>query len=150
MANCTGVFRSNNFVVTDKDRFDELCKGLSPDTSVSATGEENGYCIYGSGSFDWYPPVTENECTDCTYRSNCESISEKERCRFEFDGCTDDFFDKMQKIIPEDRAFVMFESWHEAYRYVGGCVTTVTKNGIEFIDLANSANIFADRHGAKV
>lgn len=150
MANYTGCFRSNNFVVTDKDRFDELCKGLSPDASVSATGEENGYCIYGSGSFDWYPPVSENECKNCAYSDNCEFISGDERCRFDFDGCVDEFFDEMQKIIPADRAFAMFESGHESYRYVTGCVTVVTKDGGDmFLDLTQSAGLFAKEHGAR-
>ena len=154
MANYHEVFKTNTFSVTDAEVFEELCKGFKSNVEVCRTNEENGYMLHGDDSFDWFPPVSDEDCQNCRRKDGCEYAGSEQKCRTEeaiaFGGSAYAFFNEMQKIIPDGRAFVLYEIWHEKHRDVGGCVSVVTKKGVEVIDLARVARQTAEKHGARV
>ena len=116
MANYTCASRTNYFRVTDEAEYEKLFNCLCSEDSIEDMSEtRNGviYHAFGSyGSIDY--------CDD----SDPDSMDDIEV-----------FAKKLQKIMPDDDAFILFESGNEKLRYVTGTALIVTKNSIEYLSL---------------
>ena len=114
MANYMATARTNYFRVTDEEKWQKLFEELSSEDNIEDfTKEKNGVTYHGFGAYssiDYLDPKTEE------YDFNL-------------------FLEKLQKILPEDEAFVYFESGYEKLRYVTGCVVVCTKKTIESMSL---------------
>ncbi|MBQ6480786.1 MAG: hypothetical protein IJI45_06685 [Anaerolineaceae bacterium] len=116
MANYNGVGRTNYFRVADEERYAWLYGGLSSEDVIDITETDSegnirhGFAIYGS--LDWVDPDEEEP-----------------ECNLDY------FLDEIQKIMPEDEAFIYVESGHEKIRYITGFAFVITKNQIDCFDL---------------
>lgn len=112
MANYTCASRTNYFRVTDEAEYEKLFNCLCSEDSIEDMSETRNSVIYhafGSyGSIDY--------CDD----SDPDSMDDIEV-----------FAKKLQKIMPDDDAFILFESGNEKLRYVTGTALIVTKNSIK-------------------
>lgn len=108
MANYYAVSRTNYFRVTDEEKYNDLIDGLSSEDEFHdfTYKDENGVTWHGFG----------------TYGNFSYNLDE--------DGNMGDFYEELQKILPEDEAFMLFESGYEKLRYVTGYVDLVTHNNI--------------------
>ena len=111
MANYMATARTNYFRVTDEKRYAELFKGLCSEGEVyDFTEEKDGVIYHGFGSYDSITWVDDDdECWD-----------------YDLDG----FLTELQKILPDDEAFIYFESGHEKLRYITGFSIIVTSREI--------------------
>lgn len=117
MANYMGTCRTNYFRVTDEAAYQKLfSKLIGEDDIHDFTKEDDGVTYHGFGCFG---------CIGFEDGSGVSSI--------------DDFFDELQKILPDGEAFVFMEGGHEKLRYVIGCVDIVTKDRKEFMDIQTYA-----------
>lgn len=121
MANYIAAVRTNYFRVTDEERYAELFSGLtSEDTIGDFTKTEDGVICHGFGTYgtiDWYAEDDE----------------------YHEDPSFDYFLDELQKILPEDEAFMYFEAGHEKLRYISGWATIVTSKEIKCMSLGEWA-----------
>lgn len=119
MANYTAVARTNYFKVTDEEEYQKLFSNL-----ITTIGEDiedftevrDGVTYHGFGSYD-----------SISYRLDCQD-----------DCCECDigvFLEKIQKILPDNEAFIYFEARYEKLRYVAEYCLIVTKNDIKRITL---------------
>lgn len=120
MANYMATARTNYFRVTDEVRYQELFNGLCcEDTIYDLTEKQNGVKYHGFGA---YSPidylVVDEEDWECDF---------------------DEFITELQKILPDDEAFIYMEAGNEKLRYVTGFVMVVTKNEIKSMSLASWA-----------
>lgn len=112
MANYMSTSRTNYFRVTDEKRYEELFANLcAEDTIHDFTKEKDGILYHGFGTYGSVEYIEENEEEDCEY---------------DFNG----FLLELQKILPEDEAFMYFESGYEKLRYVTGFSIVVTSKEI--------------------
>jgi hypothetical protein len=112
MANYSATARTNYFRVTDEKRYAELFKGLCSGGEVyDFTEEKDGVIYHGFGSYDsiTWAEVDDDECWDYDL---------------------DKFLTELQKILPDDEAFMYFESGHEKLRYITGFSIVVTNKHI--------------------
>lgn len=112
---CTS--RTNYFRVTDEERYKELFGRLCSDggdTLKDFTKEKDGIVYHGFGAYG---------CID--YRDDDDNYN------------IDIFFEEIQKIIPNNDAFVLMESGREGLRYVSGDAVIVTSKDIISLSLAN-------------
>ena len=124
MANYMGVCRTNYFRVTDEAAYQKLFNKLcGEDVIQDFTREENGVTYHGFGCFGCIDFEDENG-----------------------DWNIEAFFAELQKILPDDEAFVLMEGGHEKLRYVIGCVDIVTKDRREFMDIQT----YAIQHAKKM
>lgn len=108
MANYMSTSRTNYFRVTDEKRYQELFNNLcSEDNIHDFTEEKDGILYHGFGAY-----------------SSVEYMDEDEEYNF------DAFLAELQKILPEDEAFIYFESGFEKLRYVVGFSVVVTSKEI--------------------
>lgn len=107
-----GTARTNYFRVTNEERYQELFKHLAPEDEVrDFTKEQDGVIYHGFG----------------TYRVIDYKLDlEDEESEYDFDY----FLQELQKILPEDEAFVYQELGHERLRFVDGCAFVVTSKEI--------------------
>ena len=119
MANYTAVARTNYFRVTDEEEYQKLFSNL-----ITTIGEDiedftevrDGVTYHGFGSYD-----------SISYKLDCQD-----------DCCECDigvFLEKIQKILPDDEAFMYFEVGNEKLRYVTAYCFIVTKNEIKSMSL---------------
>lgn len=120
MANYIGVSRTNYFRVTDEERYQMLYQKLSGGESelydFSCT-DDAGVLWHGFGAYDsvdFYPDGKECPAWDI-------------------------YLLELQKILPEDEAFIYLESGHEKLRDVCGFVWVCTKKEIRFMSLSQWA-----------
>lgn len=118
MANYYCTCRTNYFKVTDEDKYKELFENLEAEDIIEDFTEEteDGTILHGFGcyaSIDY--PSKEDE--------------------YDFD----EFIKGIQSILPDDEAFMFFESGHEKLRYVVGYCTVVTNKEIRYMSLDNWA-----------
>jgi hypothetical protein len=120
MANYMGTSRTNYFRVTDEDKYQELFKNLrsTEDDIHDFTTDNNGVIYHGFGSYSSidYVVSVDDEYDDEEY---------------DFDA----FLHELQKILPDDEAFMYFESGYEKLRYVGGYVLVCTNKEIRSTSL---------------
>ena len=118
MANYITMARTNYFRVTDEDRYQELLAMLTSEDTIhdfTYTDKNNirwhGFGCYGSVI---YAPDDEDE---------------DENVKF------DDWLHELQKILPDDDAFILFGNGYEKLRCVDGWVTVVTSKEIHDMTL---------------
>lgn len=108
MANYMSTSRTNYFRVTDEKRYEELFNNLCAEDNIhDFTEEKDGVLYHGFGTY-----------------GSVEYIDEDEEYNF------DTFLKELQKILPEDEAFMYFESGYEKLRYVTGFSVVVTSKEI--------------------
>lgn len=128
MANYYSTSRTNYFRVTDEARFDELFKNLIgiEDEVYDFTEIDDGVTLHAFGcygSIDYKKPM----------QNNSEEDDEDYDCDF------DSFLAELQKILPEDEAFIYTECGHEKLRYITGFSIVVTKTKIKSVDIRSGA-----------
>lgn len=104
---CTA--RTNYFKVTDEERYAELFANLvasDGDEVEDFTKEENGVILHGFGAM-----------SSIDYR-----VSDGDNPEYDFDV----FLDEIQKILPDDEAFIYMETGHEKLCYLTGYAIVVT------------------------
>lgn len=117
MANYMSTSRTNYFRVTDEKRYEELFNNLcAEDTIHDFTEVKDGVLYHGFGTYGSVSYDGENEDEE-----------------YDFDA----FLLKLQEILPEDEAFIYFESGYEKLRYVTGLSIVVTKKEIAYETLEN-------------
>ena len=124
MANYYGTSRTNYFRVTDEDRYKELFEGLSGEDTVHdfTKVDESGTIWHGFGcygSVEYYPPSDDEDDW--------------------MDPDFDYFVAELQKILPENEAFIYCETGYEKLRYVAGNATIATRNGCDYVSLTDQA-----------
>ena len=119
MANYCCTSRTNYFTVTDEEKYKELFSNLiSEDNIEDFTTETDGKISHGFGSYgviDYCPDEDEDECN------------------FDY------FLNELQKILPDNEAFMLFEAGNEKLRFVSGSVCIVTNKDIKFFTLRDVA-----------
>lgn len=116
MANYTTSARTNYFRVTDEKKYIELFNRLVADDSIEDfTRESSGILYHGFGSYSTIDYLVETDSKD--------------------DICFDNFLEELQKILPDDEAFIYVESGNEKLRVINGFAYVVTSSKIEFVDL---------------
>ena len=103
---------SNEFPVTDEEKFKELLRGFPKSIEVH-TSKEVGtgitlYSIDGECDLEWFPPVNCEDCTECmACKGNKDSVTEGDatKCRLE-NGYSNigAFFEALKELIPTGRA----------------------------------------------
>lgn len=126
MANYYANSRTNYFRVTDEDKFAELFANIvcDDDEVKDFTKVEDGIIIHafgGYGSINYQKPNNSGESDE------------------DYDYDFDSFLAELQKILPEDEAFIYTECGHEKLRYITGFSIVVTKNKIDSIDIYSGA-----------
>jgi hypothetical protein len=117
MANYMAAARTNYFRVINEKRYQELFNKLIAEDSIEDfTYETDGVLYHGFGSYASIDYLTEDE-------------------EYDFD----EFLLELQKILPEDEAFIYMEAGHEKLRYVTGDVIIVTRKEIVFENSASWA-----------
>lgn len=119
MANYYGCSRTNYFRVTDEEKYNELFSNLiSNEADIEDfTEEREGVLYHGFGAFDSIDYVPKNSQ------------------EFDFDL----FLSELQKILPENEAFIYMESGHQKLCYITGFAIVVTKDKIANIDIRTMA-----------
>ena len=111
MANYMATSRTNYFRVTDEDRYQELLENLVSEDNIEDFTERKGNVIYhGFGTYG-----TIDYCKD------------EDEDEYDFDY----FLAELQKILPQNEAFIYMESGSEKLRYVVGYAIVVTRDSIE-------------------
>lgn len=109
MANYMATARTNYFRVTDEEKYKELFKGLCSESDIhDFSKEKDGVLYHCFGSYDYITYYDENNCD------------------YDFDY----FLDKLQEILPDDEAFMYFESGYEKLRYITGFSIIVTSKEV--------------------
>ena len=115
MANFMCATRTNYFRVTDEDRYQILFSNLvSEDNINDFTQEKDGVIFHGFGAYsdiNYYDDTDENLDYDISL-----------------------FLEELQKILPEDEAFIMICAGHERLRYVCADVIVCTAKEVEYLN----------------
>lgn len=123
MANYYATIRTNYFSVKDEVKFREIVDSCSAEDTVHLFEVEqpNGSKLFGFGCYGsiYGIPPGEDEDDD--------------------DNNLDAFYDALQEVLPEDEAIIITEIGNEKLRYLIGCCTVITHNGIQFIDVRDKA-----------
>lgn len=122
MDNCYSTARTNYFRVTDEEEYKSLFAGLYgyEDSVHDFTEERDSVLWHGFGS---YCSIGWREDPD----EDPETLG------------LDEFYVRLQKILPDDEAFIYMEAGAEKLRYVVGAVDIVTKNEIRTMDMTDQA-----------
>lgn len=114
MANYIGTSRTNYFRVTNEQKYNELINNLICEDNIhDFTEERNGILYHGFGAYDSIEYM-ENEYDDYDFNK---------------------FLKELQKILPDNEAFIYFEAGHENLRYVSGFVLVCTNKEIKSMSL---------------
>lgn len=125
MANYYGYTRTNYFRVTDEEKYSELFSHLVGDDYISDfTKIVDGITLHGFGCESSIQAIPMDE-----------DPAEVEDWDDDFDG----FLTELQKILPDDEAFIFTEVGHEKLCYLVGYSLIVTRNEIKSIDINNDA-----------
>ena len=110
MANYQGTSRTNYFRVTDEAKYQELYNNLcANDTIDDLTKEKDGTIYHGFGSYSGIDYKINEDGSEMNF---------------------DKFLEELQKILPDDEAFVYFEAGHEKLKYITGYCIVVTNKTI--------------------
>ena len=122
MANYYATARTNYFRVTDENKYTKLFTGLTSECTVEDFSKEvDGVLYHGFGSYDTIAYWDE----------------EKEEFNFDL------FLEQLQKILPDDEAFIYMEAGYEKLRYVNGFCIVVTNKEIKTMYLDEWAKMEA-------
>lgn len=123
MANYNGASRTNYFRVTDEEKYDELFNNLTAEFGIEDfTKNVDGVIWHGFGAYS---------SIDYLYKDDSEEYDEDEDYEYNFDM----FLEELQKILPDNEAFIYMESGHEKLRYVGGSAIICTNKECKSVDL---------------
>ena len=123
MSQYYGNTRTNYFRVTDESKYNELFSHLicdGDDISDFTKVDKDGIIWHGFGGYGTIDFIENSHDDDMDYNFDL-------------------FIKELQKILPEDEAFIMFESGHEKLCYVIGYALVVTKNDCKHIELRDWA-----------
>ena len=120
MANYEETSRTNYFRVTNEERYQELFNHLvSEDKIYDFTKiDKNGIAWHAFGSFGYIRYKTDED--DCWMDR-------------------DTFFNELQKILPDDEAFIFMSAGHEKLAYVNGFSVIITNKDIQYVDIIGDA-----------
>lgn len=117
MANYNCVIRTNYFRVIDEERYEELFGNLHGDIIDFTKEDRKGNILHGFGSY-----------TDIFYMFNDDMEL---------------FYTELQKILPDDEAFILIEVGHVKLRYICGYADIITNKNMESISLEDLAALKA-------
>lgn len=135
MADYNGTFRSSYFQVENEETYESLKHHLVATDGVEFWDQEKGGAIYHA--FGGYGSIIG-------YAEDAKSYEEGES---DEEPDFDRFMNGLSKIIKEGDACVIMSAGHEKLRYVGGGVTVITKNRVEFDSLVNRSEEILKDHG---
>lgn len=122
MANYECCERTNYFRVTDEKRYNELFSNLVGMDLEDFTEEKDDVIYHGFGAYD----SIDFGCNDEDYDFGV-------------------FLTELQKILPENEAFIYFESGHEKMRYITGFALVCTHTSISYMNIVDWAKQEAKR-----
>jgi len=139
MANYEAKTRTNNFSVTDVDKFYqlmEMCVGNECPVEVfmekSTDDDSTMFGFYCNGSILGLPATTEDtEPEDLDYESCDDEYDHDLFCKF------------LQQLVTEDTAIIITEIGSEKFCYFVGVCTIITKSEIRVVDVQAVALIEA-------
>ena len=122
MANYCSTARTNYFRVTDEEEYINLFEGLYgyEDAVHDFTEERESTLWHGFGSY-----------SSICWRENPNEEPETTGL--------DEFYGRLQKILPDDEAFIYMEAGAEKLRYVVGAADIVTNKGIRTMEMTDLA-----------
>ena len=162
MADYISTYRSNMFHVTDEAAYEQLLRYLRGEdlkkvTEIDKNDGRTKHCIYGSGPLCWYKPADEidtiktmldngeplfdDKDKQLTYEEirDAETLYDKNGDLvldiYDRESDFDEFLNRMQKLLPENEAFVLITSGHEKCRIVDGDAVFVTNKTTDAIHL---------------
>lgn len=128
MADYTCSVRTNYFRVTDEEKYKEIFSQLfggNEEKVFDLTKEKNGKIYHGFGAY---------ESVGCKLQ-DCDP----EYCIFYGYQCFSSFLSDLQKILPEDEAFIYTEIGNEELDYLNAYSIVLTKDNSSMVDLRRSA-----------
>lgn len=120
MANYECASRTNYFRVTDEEKYQELFGKFTDNIVQDFSKEIDGIIYHGFGAYD-----SVEYCLECDFNV---------------------FIKELRKILPEDEAFILFESGNEKLRYVTGVAYVCTRHNEKCFDL----NTLAVQHAKNI
>lgn len=126
MANYYSNTRTNYFRVTDETKYAELFSHLVGDDDYieDFTKTEDGITLHGFG---------------CQGVIQAIPMDEDPEVAEEWDDDFDGFLKELQKILPDNEAFILTVVGHEKLCYLVGYSIIVTRNNIKSIDVNEGA-----------
>lgn len=126
MANYYSNTRTNYFRVTDETKYAELFSHLVGDDDYieDFTKTEDGITLHGFGCQGVIQAIPMDEDPEVA-----------EEWEDDFDG----FLKELQKILPDNEAFILTVVGHEKLCYLVGYSIIVTRNNIKSIDVNEGA-----------
>lgn len=125
MANYESTFRTNYFRTSDDEKYAELFKGIYGESLEDFTMNIDGVLWHGFGGYG-----SVGWCADPNDEPDCDDLS--------------GFYAELQKILPDDEAFILMEAGAEKLRYVTGYADIVTAHSYDSVSLSEMA-----RHTAR-
>lgn len=122
MANYYSTYRTNHFRVLDENKYAEIFKRLRGDLGdlFDITVSNNGVKLHGFAGND-------------TLFWSADPDGEPD-----YDN-VEGFYAELQKILPEDEAFILLESGSEGFRSVTGYATIVTAHSVSTLTMTDIA-----------
>lgn len=127
MANYIGFTRTNYFRVTDAERLEEIVnKIIWDEDGLGFFREEDGEFAFGAyGSIcGLCAPEGESDYSDDVIEDDCDVV-----------------FEELRNIVSPDSAIIITEIGYEKLRYLVGTAVVITKNGIEYVDIWDEADM---------
>lgn len=132
MANYSCAVRTNYFHVKDDEAFRRLMetvRGCEDTVHVWEDKDATGKTVFGFGSY--------GEIAGIVIPNNEDSESEYDEYDVECDY--DEFIKRLQNIVADDDAIIIFESGHENLRYLVGCATILTSTDCQYLNITDFA-----------
>ena len=126
MSQWYGNTRTNYFRVNNEEKYKELFKHLvsdSGDNIADFSKNQNDEVLHAFGTYgsiDFLEKIPQENNEDLEYNFDC-------------------FISELQKILPDNEAFIMIESGNEKLRTVTGYALVVTRDKIQNIELRDWA-----------
>lgn len=123
MANYCCVVRTNYFHVKDDEAFRSLMNTVQGSENTISVWEENdndGKILFGFGTYGGIAGIVTPEDED-------------------FEGDYDAFIDRLQELVADDDAIIIFEAGNENLRYVIGSATVITSTNYQYLNITNLA-----------
>lgn len=123
MANYCCVVRTNYFHVKDDEAFRSLMNTVQGSENTISVWEENdndGKILFGFGTYGGIAGIVTPEDEDS-------------------EGDYDAFIDRLQELVADDDAIIIFEAGNENLRYVIGSATVITSTNYQYLNITNLA-----------
>ena len=149
--------RTNYFHVQNEKKFEKIVNGLrGEDLHIECT-KEGAYVIYGSNGFEYVPLPSEDkeflekyeQLNGEVYDKDGNLITKENLDNFTeiydkngnavYDDCdygeVDEFYERLQTVLPDDEVFVYMEVGNEGHRYVAANAVIVSNKEIRYFNL---------------